>query len=595
MSVILPVLLDTGITNLVKEVRSVSLQTVSKLVTAAGDTLKPFLPRLIPALAGAAGELESARLSYLSTALADTATRDVLDDMRANAAKHHYTTDTVVKCMPYVDIDVMKEMLPQLLELMKSPQLGTKVSCCHFMVLAAHYLRADLEPVAGKIMSSLLNGTFDRNSTVRKNCAEALGQVSAFAKFSSVEKLMKKLVTLYETKEDDTSRSAIALCLRSISKAKMEHIKDNETVLAPMVFLAMHGPKDEESSTVEMFEEIWTDISPARASGIKQHLPVIREEIEKSLNSSSWTKKVQAANAIKTICKEVSSGLGEHREQLIRAMLAAVHGKTFDGKEHVIEALAELCAVKENEPPVSAALASECINALLVESRKQEMVYKRHAITALGQAIAATHCDRFQQLYDIVKVILSKDELSMGKESDEEDNEGARQRREQLTALKEAAYELLGKAWPKEPDTQEKYQDVFFEHCSKSYPTSSRSTQLAILASVARVLERLTVLSNVEPMETDNMPASNRDKAISSVTGHVVLIIEYTLQNSNQVRHRRDALNIMEILVKQLKDLNKTEELDKLRTIYQSYVQDLSKDSSHEIRTKVDSIKVHFK
>ncbi|PZC73484.1 hypothetical protein B5X24_HaOG209505 [Helicoverpa armigera] len=183
----------------------------------------------------------------------------------------------------------------------------------------------------------------------------------------------------------------------------------------------------------------------------------------------------------------------------------------------------------------------------------------------------------------------------MGKESDEEDNEGARQRREQLTALKEAAYELLGKAWPKEPDTQEKYQDVFFEHCSKSYPTSSRSTQLAILASVARVLERLTVLSNVEPMETDNMPASNRDKAISSVTGHVVLIIEYTLQNSNQVRHRRDALNIMEILVKQLKDLNKTEELDKLRTIYQMYVQDLSKDSSHEIRTKVDSIKVHFK
>lgn len=61
----------------------------------------------------------------------------------------------------------------------------------------------------------------------------------------SVEKLMKKLVTLYETKEDDTSRMAIALCLKSIAKAKIEHIKDNETILAPMVFLAMHGPKDE--------------------------------------------------------------------------------------------------------------------------------------------------------------------------------------------------------------------------------------------------------------------------------------------------------------------------------------------------------------
>lgn len=64
--------------------------------------------------------------------------------------------------------------------------------------------------------------------------------------------------------------------------------------------------------------------------------------------------------------------------------------------------------VKDGETPVSQALASECINALLVESRKQEMGYKKHAITALGQALAATNCDRFNQVYEIVKVILSK-------------------------------------------------------------------------------------------------------------------------------------------------------------------------------------------
>lgn len=86
--------------------------------------------------------------------------------------------------MPFVDIEVMKEMLPKMLELTKSPQLGTKVACSHFIILAAHYLKTELEPVAGKIMTNLLNGTFDRNSTVRKNYAEALGQVSAYAKVS---------------------------------------------------------------------------------------------------------------------------------------------------------------------------------------------------------------------------------------------------------------------------------------------------------------------------------------------------------------------------------------------------------------------------
>ncbi|KAI8428500.1 hypothetical protein MSG28_007292 [Choristoneura fumiferana] len=595
VSAILPVLLDDGITHVVREVRSVSLQTVSKLVTAAGSSLAPFLSKLIPALVGAAGDLESAKLSYLSTALAtDSGTRDLIDDMRANAARQHYTTDTVVKCMPFINIEVMKETLPKIMELTKSPQLGTKVACTHFIVLAAHYLRNELEPIAGKIMNNLLHGTFDRNATVRKNYAEALGQVSAYAKQQSIDKLMKKLVNLYETKEEETARSAIALTLKSIAKAKIEHIKDNEAVLAPMVFLAMHASKDDDSTTVEMYEDIWTDISPARESGIRQHLPALREEIERALASSSWTKKIQAANAIKTICKELSTGLGEQREPLLRALLAAVHGKTFDGKQYVIQALAETCSVKEGESPVSPALAQECINALLVEARKQDMAYKRHAIAALGEALCATDTDRFNQVYDIVKVILSKDESSVGKESDEEDNEGARVRREQLAQVKETAYELLGKAWPRDAATQDKYQDVFFEHCAKSYPTSSRPTQLAILGAATRVTERLAILGG-EPMETDNREQGARDKAVGSVVGYAATLIDYTLKNSNQVRHRRDALNLMEILVKKLKDLNRTEEVEKLSSIYHEYAKDLSKDSSHEIRAKVDNIKVHLK
>lgn len=50
----------------------------------------------------------------------------------------------------------------------------------------------------------------------------------------------------------------------------------------------------------------------------------------------------------------------------------------------------------------------------------------------------------------------------MDKDSDEEDNEGVRQRREQLTALKEAAYDLLGKAWPKDAQTQGKPVKIVF-------------------------------------------------------------------------------------------------------------------------------------
>lgn len=56
---------------------------------------------------------------------------------------------------------------------------------------------------------------------------------------------MKKLVNIYETKDDNISKSVVALILKSVSKAKIELIKDNEEIIAPMVFLAMHAPKDD--------------------------------------------------------------------------------------------------------------------------------------------------------------------------------------------------------------------------------------------------------------------------------------------------------------------------------------------------------------
>ncbi|CAG9115620.1 unnamed protein product [Plutella xylostella] len=88
--------------------------------------------------------------------------------------------------------------------------------------------------------------------------------------------------------------------------------------------------------------QLWTDISPGREAGLRRHLHAVRARVEAALASSSWTQKVQAASAIKTICRD-AGGLGAQREQLVRALLAAVAGKTFDGKQHVLHALADLC------------------------------------------------------------------------------------------------------------------------------------------------------------------------------------------------------------------------------------------------------------
>lgn len=98
MEAILPVLLNNGIVNPVSEVRLISLKTISELVGSAGKQLKPFLPQLIPALLQATGELESQKLSYLSTMLgAQSQAQDAVDSARASLAKSHFTTETVSK------------------------------------------------------------------------------------------------------------------------------------------------------------------------------------------------------------------------------------------------------------------------------------------------------------------------------------------------------------------------------------------------------------------------------------------------------------------------------------------------------------------
>lgn len=95
---ILPVLLDIGIIHTVDTVRSISLQTVSQLVSAASVLLKPSLVNLIPSLLETIGESENPKLSYLSNVCGASAeTQEAIDNVRANVAKGHYASDTITK------------------------------------------------------------------------------------------------------------------------------------------------------------------------------------------------------------------------------------------------------------------------------------------------------------------------------------------------------------------------------------------------------------------------------------------------------------------------------------------------------------------
>lgn len=325
---ILPVLLQNGITNTVSEVRVVSLQTVSQLVGAAGNILKPFLPLLIPALLQATGELESSKLSYLSTMLGGSReTQEVLDSARASAAKSHYTTETMGRCLQYADATILEELTPKVLDLMKSSTgLGTRVACAHFITLLTVQLGSELQPYTGKFLAALVNGLTDRNAAIRKHYASAIGHIVKTAKDSSLEKLFAKLRTWYFEREDDTIRSACAHALQSIGTHNQEIIKAHADVVLPLVFFAMHAEKTPDTQhTVEIWTEVWSENSPGTETGIRQNIEVICETLKTALESPSWTMKAQAANAVSTVATKLGSTMeAKHRNALLQILITGM-------------------------------------------------------------------------------------------------------------------------------------------------------------------------------------------------------------------------------------------------------------------------------
>lgn len=95
---ILPLLLETGVTHTVVDIRKISVRTISDMIDSSRELIKPHLPTLVPCLLRATGEIESTKLSYLSTRLgADNDAQEVVDSLRAEAAKSQHTTETTSK------------------------------------------------------------------------------------------------------------------------------------------------------------------------------------------------------------------------------------------------------------------------------------------------------------------------------------------------------------------------------------------------------------------------------------------------------------------------------------------------------------------
>lgn len=142
------------------------------------------------------------------------------------------------------------------------------------------------------------------------------------------------------------------------------------------------------------------------------------------------------------------------------------------------------------------------VESVLKESRKEEVLYKNDALECLGDIVSALEIDKFDEVYKIVQNIIFNQKQKQ--QDEDEEGENKTRERENLIKLKQTAYELLGKTWPSNSkETQERYRELFVEHCLNYLPNITRTIQVCVVNALYNFIDKLIILNTKDLNEVE--------------------------------------------------------------------------------------------
>ena len=589
IKVVMPPLLEKGLASTVAEVRSIVLATIVKITRSAGEVLKPHLPLLIPALLEATSELESKEMNYLSVKLAnDVSVQEKLDLARIQSAKSSPMMECVNFVLQYVDAPILEQLVPRIIELIKgNVGIGTKGTTAHLVTTLTHQCPLDLQQYTGKILAAFVSGLTDRNAAVRKTYAEAIGYLMKTAKDSSMEKLFVKLRTWYIEKDDDTSKWAVAYTLDAINKYNPDKLKSNATQAVPLTFLAMHEQpvKGENDGILEIWEEVWSDITPGTEGGIRIFLVEIMALLSLAIESTQWKMKAQAARAMGTIASKLGNSLPmKDQGRLLTILINALSGRTWDGKEAILTALADVCS---HSPETVHCLMEDKVNGLsieilmtclLKECKKEKMSYKLVALSAVGRIMKEMKLEYFPALYEmgfpVIRMEMEEDEHGeMRPKQSEEELDDDKDERDRKLELRHAIYECLGNAWPTQASLQEKYFVEMLKSLYARVLSTTRKNQLCITKCLGEMIGK---------WKAQSASAELRSEVFVQVAK--ILSVVLVVPKSSQLRTQ--ALSVLSTAIKLLVGCLDSQLVLVFRNEIAKSLEDVIRDVSSDAATK---------
>jgi proteasome component ECM29 len=425
---VFPFLLSSsGLESSAKDVQSFSLVTILEIVKKGSPkALRPFIPDLVERMLALFTDLEHEMVNYVHmNADKYKISEEKLDFLRLNSVRNSPVMEAVDRCFDLLDAETMEKTALAIERAMKaSVGLPSKLACGNVLVSLTLRHRELFRPHAGRFLKLLEKYSLDRNDTASSTYAASSGYLCKLATDKQILKLVQYAKKLYLEDEDEKHRAVSADIIRAISKQVPDRFNSLASDILPFVFIAKH---DGQEGIKELNTKTWEDNVGSMA--VSLHLREIMGMSIDLLDSPRWNLKHSAARAVAEAIVILGSGydgISEDQAAIMwPALRKALDGKTWEGKEVIIEAFAEFAekikkgdfrnkitsdVVKVDSHASPLCNIADNIQITIREAKRQNKDYQRYAIPTLGKVAAAfstaEKVDWYKEVHGIVEPVI---------------------------------------------------------------------------------------------------------------------------------------------------------------------------------------------
>eukprot|EP00051_Salpingoeca_urceolata_P011781 m.146336 g.146336 ORF g.146336 m.146336 type:complete len:1908 (-) comp17250_c0_seq1:152-5875(-) len=555
IAVMLPILIDSGLLSQVDDVRALSLGVILEVAKKAGAALKPHVTALVGTLLEALSGLESPLLNYFSTRLDSSGETDYLDDARLAASRGSPLTTCLDDCVKYADEDVLPDLVPKLVDLMKRG-LGpaTKAGCARFAANLAKTQRDALQPFLSPILKAMLGAAASKSAPLRRDYGSALAEVCKAANVTTVGKVLVRVQKMYLGKDSVERVHASAVICKAISTKAQDVFRQHAAAILPMAFLGMHDP-DSELKTV--WGDVWGDNTGGTEGGVRLYLGEIVDLCLPVLDDRDWAQKKQAAQALCAMATHsAKDSLPPFAERLTAALLASLQGRTWDGKEAVVAALVAVASGCQTWLKEQASTLQAIVAAVVKECSKQKREYKLKVLPQFEKLVKDFPGSvSMDSAWELVQGFVSNSaQTGEGGDSDDDDGNGsgskgedrrgvAAARVQRREALQLASLGILRECWPQKDTDHEQTRalELVWPAVRDLLTTSTWKTRNAAVACTARLFER------VDP--TEKADAEHVPPEVTAMANEALPLLIACMQNTKYSATRKAAVEAVIALV----------------------------------------------